>query len=197
MKNKEYRYDSVKGYKAHKEANTLVIEGVEFVDEKVNFADDNSVEMLATKAVHTADGIYNLINGHCDIFNIDISTESHIEMIFALAGLACEIYMKSIIYNNKLHNNRLASGHKLYELYLKIPVDHQNEIKSVVSNIDTVLPSIGDLFETLRYDFELNHIQGDYFAIFDLLKKLREISHRYPKKNVGAIRVANGTLCIE
>ena len=33
------------------------------------------------------------------------------------------------------------------------------------------------MFTTTRYDFKQNQIQGDYFAVFDLMEELNAITH--------------------
>ena len=48
------------------------------------------------------------------------------------------------------------------------------------------------MFSTLRYDFEKNHIWGDYLAVFELMEELRAIAHAYPQKKPGAEKLANG-----
>lgn len=41
------------------------------------------------------------------------------------------------------------------------------------------------MFETLRCDFELNHIKGDYLIVFRFMEELRTIAHTYPQKNLA------------
>lgn len=197
LKSNEFRKDLVKGYDVEQKGNTLYIKGAYFLPQEIDYSDQDSIKILATNAVHTANGFYDLIKTNCDIQNPEISSKAHLEMYLALAGLACEIYMKSIIYNENLHNSKKMKGHKLDELFSMLPIDVQNNLKTQFSNIGTILPSVGDLFMTLRYDFELNQIQGDYFIIFDLMEALSNISNSYPKKTTGSIRAANGILCLE
>lgn len=115
-------------------------------------------------------------------------------MYLALAGFACEIYMKSIIYNEDLHNKIKIRGHGLDELFQMLPSDIKEKVKSQINNIEELLPAIGKLFMILRYDFECNHIGGEYFLVFKLMEILKEISHSYPKGETGSIRFVNGTL---
>lgn len=195
--NDNFSRDFVNGFTAHEKGGTLYIDGADFLPNTIDYADIESVKILATNAVHTADGLYDLIKNNCNTLVPDLSVKGHLEMYMALAGLACEIYLKSIIYNENLNENKQIKGHKLNELFIRIPVSYQEEIRTEISNIDEILSSICDLFTTLRYDFELNHVQGDYLAVFKIMEKLKTISHRYPTKNIGSIRYLDGCLMFE
>lgn len=197
MESKEFSKDLIYGLDVEQEGTTLRINGVSFLPENVDFNDYNNVKILATNAVHTANGYYELIKNNYDISNSDVSSNLHLEMYLALVGLTCEIYMKSIIYNENLHNGKQYKGHKLDEIFNDLPSNHINTIKAKITGIETVLPDIGDVFETLRYDFELNHIKGSYLILFDFMEELKTISNSYPKNITGSIRSANGTLCFE
>lgn len=197
MDNNEYSRSLTAGVLAHVDGSTLVIDSVNFLPQNVDYNDSNSVKMLATSAVHTADGFYDLVKQNCNTSNPDISYDAHLEMYLALSGLACEIYMKAIIYHENLHGGKQARGHKLDDLFTQLPVSVQGVVSSKINNIATILPAIKDMFTTLRYDFEQNHIRGDYLAVFDLMEELRTIAHTYPKKKPGAVKFANGTLAFE
>lgn len=182
---------------AHMDGSTLVIDPVNFLPQEVDYTDNDSVKMLATSAVHSADGFYDLVKRNCNTSDPDVSHDAHLEMYLALSGLACEIYMKAIIYHEKLHGGKQARGHKLNDLFTQLPVSVQGVISSKINNIATILPTIKDMFTTLRYDFEQNHIQGDYLVVFRFMEELRTIAHTYPLKKAGAVKYANGTLAIE
>lgn len=195
-KNK-YRRDLTKYIHTHIEKNLLVIDGADFLPQSMSYTDDISVKTLATSAVHTADGFYELVNSNCNVKNPDISMDAHLEMYLALSGLACEIYMKSIIYNEKIHNGKLVREHKLDILFDMLPRGTQLTIIQKINDIQTILPTIRDIFTTLRYDFELSHINGEYLVIFQLMEELRTICHSYPQEKVGTVAYANGVLSIE
>lgn len=182
---------------AHLDGGTLVIDAVNFLPQDVDYTDSDSVKVLATSAVHTADGFYDLVKRNCNTSDPDISYDAHLEMYLALSSLACEIYMKAIIYHENLHGGSQARGHKLDDLFTQLPVTVQGAVSSKINNIVATLPKIKDMFTTLRYDFEQNHIRGDYLAVFDLMEELRTIAHTYPQKKPGAVKFANGTLAFE
>jgi len=182
---------------AHLEGGTLVIDAVNFLPQDIDYTDSDSVKVLATSAVHTADGFYDLVKRNCNTSDPGISYDAHLEMYLALSSLACEIYMKAIIYHENLHGGKQARGHKLDDLFSQLPVTVQGAISSKIKNIVAMLPTIKDMFTTLRYDFEQNHIRGDYLAVFDLMEELRTIAHTYPQKKPGAVKFANGTLAFE
>lgn len=181
----------------HLEGGTLVIDAVNFLPQDVDYTDSDSVKMLATSAVHTADGFYDLVKQNCNTSDPDISHDAHLEMYLALSGLACEIYMKAIIYHENLHGGKQTRGHKLDELFTLLPVSVQGAVSSKINSITATLPAIKDMFTTLRYDFEQNHIQGDYLVVFRFMEELKAIAHTYPKKKAGAVKFANGTLAFE
>ena len=182
---------------AHMDGSTLVIDPVNFLPQDVDYTDSDSVKVLATSAVHTADGFYDLVKRNCNTSDPDISYDAHLEMYLALSSLACEIYMKAIIYHENLHGGKQARGHKLDDLFTQLPVTVQGVVSSKINNIVAMLPTIKDMFTTLRYDFEQNHIRGDYLAVFDLMEELRTIAHTYQQKKPGAVKFANGTLAFE
>lgn len=182
---------------AHLDGGTLVIDAVNFLPQDVDYTDSDSVKVLATSAVHTADGFYDLVKRNCNTSDPDISYDAHLEMYLALSSLACEIYMKAIIYHENLHGGKQTRGHKLDDLFTQLPVTVQGAVSSKINNIVATLPTIKDMFTTLRYDFEQNHIRGDYLAVFDLMEELRTIAHTYPQKKPGAVKFANGTLAFE
>ena len=210
MRNNEYKRSFTTGIIAHVEGKSLVIDGpahvdgstlvidsVNFLPQEVDYTDNDSVKMLATSAVHTADGFCDLVKQNCNTSNPDISRDAHLEMYLALSGLACEIYMKAIIYYENLHDGKQARGHKLDELFSQLPILVQGAVSSKISNIATILPTVKDMFTTLRYDFEQNSIQGDYLVVFRFMEELRTIAHTYPQKKAGAVKYANGTLAFE
>ena len=182
---------------AHMDVSTLVIDSVNFLPQEVDYTDNDSVKMLATSAIHTADGFYDLVKQNCNTTDPDISHEAHLEMYLALSGLACEIYMKAIIYHENLHGGKQVRGHKLDDLFSQLPIGVQGAVSSKIDNIATTLPAIKDMFTTLRYDFEQNRIQGNYLVVFGFMEELRTIAHTYLQKKAGAVKFANGTLAIE
>ena len=182
---------------AHLDGSTLVIDSVNFLPQEVDYTDNGSVKILATSAVHTADGFCDLVKQNCNTSDPDISHDAHLEMYLALSGLACEIYMKAIIYHENLHGGKQVRGHKLDELFTLLPISVQGVVSSKIISITATLPSIKDMFTTLRYDFEQNRIQGDYLVVFRLMEVLKTIAHTYPQRKAGAVKFANGTLAIE
>lgn len=182
---------------AHLDGGTLVIDAVNFLPQAVDYTDSDSVKVLATSAVHTADGFYDLVKRNCNTADPDISHNAHLEMYLALSGLACEIYMKAIIYHENLHGGKQARGHRLDELFILLPVSVQGVVCSKINSITATLPVIKDMFTTLRYDFEQNHILGDYLVVFRFMEELRTIAHTYPQEKAGAVKFANGTLAFE
>ena len=194
MGKNEYRRDGVKGFMTRQEGSRLIIEGAVFLSDNMNYSDDESVKYMATKAIHTADGLYDLVKMNCDTKKPDSAPESHLEMYLSLAALVCEIYMKSIIYNEDSHNGQQVKKHFLDELFGMLPSNIQLRIEEKIESIGLILPSIKKTFETLRYNFELNHVQGDYLILFEFMEILKEISHSYPLKEMGSISEANGVL---
>lgn len=197
MSKTEVTREIVKDLKMQNDGSTVIIESVPFASNTINYSNDDSVKRLATSAVHTADGLYDLIIKNCDIDNAEFSEGSHLEMYLSLAALACEIYMKSIIYNEGLHSNKQIKKHKLDILFNDLPYKHQATILSNIKDLGNNIGSIKSLFETLRYDFELISFSGEYLLVFDLMKELKTICHTYPKQQFGTIRSANGAVYLD
>ena len=130
---------------AHLDGSTLVIDSVNFLPQEVDYTDNDSVKMLATSAVHTADGFYDLVKRNCNTSDPDVSHDAHLEMYLTLSGLACEIYMKAIIYHEKLHGGKQARGHKLDELLTLLPISVQGVVVSKINSITATLPAIKDI----------------------------------------------------
>lgn len=197
MESKRFSTHSIKKFDIEQEGGTLHIKGVYPLPEKINYSDNDSVAFMATKAVKTADGFYSLIKNNCNTSSPNISSSERLEMYLALSGLACEIYMKSIIYYENRHGGKQCRGHKLNELFELIPDAYKTSIRNKLPELEKSLPAIGSVFEDLRYDYELNHIEGNYLLLFDLMEELKIISDSYPKKTVGEMRFANGVLAFE
>lgn len=187
---REYDIDVIDG-------GALRINDAAPLPEEVDYNNDDIVNILATKAFQTAEGFYHLIKNNCNVVVPCVSSGARLEMYLALAGLACEIYMKSIVYFEKRHDGKQCRGHKLNELFYLLPDSHKEVIKKEVEDVEAILPSVGDAFESLRYDYELNRIHGNYLLLFDLMEVLRTMCDSYPKRIVGEMRYVNGTISFE
>lgn len=159
-----------------------------FTSSSVDFKDRENINVMATSAMHTADGLYELILGNCDVLNPSI-TSNHIELYLALSGLACEIYMKSIIYRSDNTIQKRLREHRLEELYKMLPVENRNTIQENIPDIVQKLSAVSNVFTILRYDFEINNFSGEYFVVFSLMKELREIAYSYPVSYRPTMRV--------
>lgn len=190
----------------HIEGDTLIIDGDIHIEDGALILNDNSIQqnlknniddnILASSSIHTADGFYELIKNNCFLEEKKILNNEYLEMYLALASFACEIYMKAILYNEKLHNGKIIKKHNLDELFHRLPVNQQEIIKDKIKNIETQLPEIGDMFILLRYNFEQRDVDGDYLVIFELMEELRVIAHTYLQVQSRVIRYANGVLDI-
>lgn len=194
MSSKEFSKQLIREYNMEVDGSALHINDAHPLPEEIDYNNNDSVNILATKAFQTADGFYHLIKNNCNISEPSASADARLEMYLALAGLACEIYMKCIIYFEKRPGGKQCKGHKLNGLFLLLPDAYRDEIKQRIKGIEVELPKIGDVFETLRYDYELNRIQGNYLLVFDLMELLHAICDSFPKRIVGEIRYANGIL---
>ena len=48
--------------------------------------------------------------------------------------------------------------------------------------------------QTTTYDYEYNHIRGEYLAVFDFMNELKVLSNSNPAVSTGAMRYANHNL---
>ena len=184
--------------KAENEAGgTTVTIGNAFLRESVDYADTTNVRVMASNAVHTANGLYELISKNCDTAKPSISKEDHLEIFLALAGLTCEIYMKSIIYNEFMHGDQKLKKHYLDELFEMLPDNIQTELSAKIPKLKEAVGEIKDIFIKLRYDFELNTFAGNYLVVFQLMEELKSISNRYPTETRSMLSYAAGIAIIE
>lgn len=198
MESKEFSRHLVKEFDVEQDdKGSITINGIDPLPETINYSDEESVKIIASKAFRTADGFYELIKKNYNTSELDISSNARLEMYLALSGLACEIYMKGIIYFENKHGNAKYMGHKLSELFNNLPEVHKKHLRNAINDIDNTLPTIENVFMALRYDYELSIIEGNYLVLFDLMEELKTISSTYPKIKVGEMRFANGTLSIE
>ena len=197
MKTNEFKKDLVKDAEINVVNASISFEKITFYPKEADFSDNEFVKIIASNAVNTANGYYDLIKKNFSANKADLSPEAHIEMYLALAGLTCEIYLKSIIYNEFKHNGKKYIEHNLKNLFDKLPDIHKSRITNKIPNILEDLQTVSKVFEELRYDFELNHIDGNYFVLFDLMEELSVISNNYPKQSVSSLRYANGVLRLE
>ena len=197
MKTNEFKKDLVKDAEINVVNASISFEKITFYPKEADFSDNEFVKIIASNAVNTANGYYDLIKKNFSANKADLSPEAHIEMYLALAGLTCEIYLKSIIYNEFKHNGKKYIEHNLKNLFDKLPDIHKSRITNKIPNILEDLQTVSKVFEELRYDFELNHIDGNYFVLFDLMEELSVISNNYPEQSVSSLRYANGVLRIE
>ena len=197
MKSNEFKKDLVKDAEINVVNASISFKKINFYPKEADFSDNEFVKIIASNAVNTANGYYDLIKKNFSANKADLSPEAHIEMYLALAGLTCEIYLKSIIYNEFKHNGKKYFEHNLKNLFDKLPDIHKSRITNKIPNILEDLQTVSKVFEELRYDFELNHIDGNYFVLFDLMEELSAISNNYPKQSVSSLRYANGVLRIE
>ena len=197
MKSNEFKKDLIKDAEINVVNASISFKKLNFYPKEADFSDNEFVKIIASNAVNTANGYYDLIKKNFSANKADLSPEAHIEMYLALAGLTCEIYLKSIIYNEFKHNGKKYIEHNLKNLFDKLPDIHKSRITNKIPNILEDLQTVSKVFEELRYDFELNHIDGNYFVLFDLMEELSVISNNYPKQSVSSLRYANGVLRIE
>ena len=195
MSGREFTHDSILELNVRQEGGALYIEGTD-AKKEVNYSDEVEMKRLATRANRTADGLFDLITRNCNIDNPDITLSAHLEIYLSLAGLACEIYLKSLIYYDARNSGKKLGTHDLWDLFRRISQNRKEAIRREINDIDGLLPTLSELFPRLRYDYEFNHIEGEYLTVFDLMKVLKTLSNGNVALETDCIRYANGTLQI-
>lgn len=196
MSGREFTHDSILELNVRQEGGTLYAEGTE-AKKDVTYSDEVEMKRLATRANHTADGLFDLITRNCNIDNPDIKPSAHFEIYISLAGLTCEIYMKSLIYYDTKNDGKQLKTHDFRMLFGRISQKNREVICEKINDIDRLLPSLSELFKHLRYDYEFNHIEVGYSTVFDLMKVLKTLSNGNPAVETGYIRCANGEMQID
>ena len=197
MKSEKFQRYTAENINPKYENENLSLLDASPLPKEMDYKDTNCVKILATKAANTAEGFYNLIKANCNTTDPNPSSDARLEMYLALAGLTCEIYMKSIIYFENRHGGEQCGGHNLSKLFDCMPDTHKETIKTKISDIEVVLPTIKGAFSELRYDYELNIIDGDYLLLFNLMEELKAISDSYPKIAVYKIGYAKEALALD
>ena len=134
MKTNEFKKDLVKDAEINVVNASISFEKITFYPKEADFSDNEFVKIIASNAVNTANGYYDLIKKNFSANKADLSPEAHIEMYLALAGLTCEIYLKSIIYNEFKHNGKKYIEHNLKNLFDKLPDIHKSRITNKIPN---------------------------------------------------------------
>ena len=164
-----------------------------FSGERVDFSDPENIRIAAQNAIRTADGFSDLVSNN--INPDDLSKISHVEMYLALSCLACEIYMKSIIYYEMKDDFKQIRGHKLTDLFTMMPTSKRDQLSAKYTELSELLTEVSDYFEKYRYDFELNAYNANLFPI-QFMKDLKVISHTYPTKPRAEVIYSGGSLTI-
>lgn len=152
---------------------------------KINFSALGEAKGLAFGARSAADGYYGLIKNNFDLNEVELSAEKRFEMAIALAGLACEIYIKSLLYFEQ--SNEVVEqvrGHNLVDLFQQLSDRRKSEIERKTSDrydfeepfIDK-LDKIKDVFEVYRYHYELSCFSVPARFLSSLLSVLHDVCH--------------------
>lgn len=91
-------------------------------------------------------------------------------------AFACELFCKALLYN--IPEEKVA-GHKLYELYGKLPEEIRNTIQKEEHFIDKFnkeLNEVSEIFERWRYRYEYTPNNCNYYFIFKLAEKLNDVA---------------------
>lgn len=172
---------------------TLNIESA-YSSPEADFNDRGNLQTVAANAVRTADGLYHLVIEQYDS-NLQVKPD-HFEMYIALSCLACEIYMKSIIYFMQSNPCAQIKKHKLNELFDMLPDQIKERLKSRFTDIQNYILEVSDYFTTFRYDFELNAFNANLFT-FDLMEELHQIAHEYQMPSMPELFYSNGIIEIK
>lgn len=102
----------------------------------------------------------------------------HYPVQFFVNGIfSIELYFKSIYFAK---NNEYKKGtHKIDELFLSIPKEDQDYIKSKIANIELLLSEYSDGFEKWRYSHENDLLHGKQEDIIEIM----DVLYNYCKQN--------------
>lgn len=167
-----------------------------FDSPEVDFSNDLNVKVMATQALKTADGLASLVHKNRDSKR-PVSDNDNFELLISLCALACEIYMKAIVYYHNAHGGDKIRKHKLNELMTMLPDEEKNRIRAKIPNINERLPAISDAFVELRYVFELNAFNKEYLLVFDLMDELYDICLKIERYKMPILKYESGIIRIE
>lgn len=145
---------------------------------------DNDLEDISYSAKEVADGYYELIPDNYDWFKIDIGAKSKFEMYLAIAGLACEIYLKAILYRCNGIKASSRKKHDLKELFILLDGCRHDLAERIISDVcknDNTdfyeeLDRSKDIFNEFRYSYELNGYTIHVLFVITFMNSLKEIT---------------------
>ena len=162
-----------------------------------NFSDEENLKVIATYAIKTADALFSLVHEKCDIDNPLAEKNQNIEMYISMSVLACEVYMKAMLYFHNRHNGKKIKKHELDYLFGKLSDDEKERLIDKVPGIKEKISNISKAFEELRYVFELNAFNKEYLLVFDLMDALHDMCSELPKHEMGVLKYSSGIIRLE
>ena len=146
---------------------------------------------IAGRAKDRADYYFRYVTEHFDIDNPDLSSSGNLEIFVTWAAFACEVYLKSILYELDAEEcdkecpdgRKRFRGHCLSEIYGKLVKsdeehgsDYSFQISSGIQRFEEQLNAVSTYFEYYRYDFEKDKETLNYAFVFKLMEKLHSIT---------------------
>ncbi|WP_414150958.1 HEPN domain-containing protein [Acetobacterium carbinolicum] len=103
-----------------------------------------------------------------------------IQVVSVNMAFACELYIKSMLYNYDID---FGKTHRILALYKLLPEDCQNKIKNTVQfqyargdNFELVLEEISDAFVFLRYAHERKTIVTDWSSLLAITTAIMKVT---------------------
>ena len=168
-----------------------------FESSEVDFGNEQNVKVMSTCAIQTADGLYSLVHEKCNMDTPLSQGNANLSIFISLSALACEIYMKALLYYQNRHNGDKIKKHKLDELLKMLSSDEQSRIIERVPQLDKELSTVSDAFVELRYVFEINAFNKEYLLIFDLMNVLHDICAELKPYKVAILEYGPGIVRTE
>lgn len=198
MRKKEYMRAAIgqTEYEDNEHGTTVILSRA-YESQEVDFSDRENVLDMVAYAIETANGIHELVNEKRNVNCIISEDGANTELFIALSALACEIYMKSLIYYSGKNYGKKIIEHRLGELFNILDESVQIKISNEVGIAKEEFDEIGKTFIELRYIFELNYIDKDYLVVFDFMEKLKDICSKLPVEKKPVLRATSSTARID
>ena len=145
--------------------------------------DKNEKKKLETEEDYQkmAKSTYDFALGYFDIFKNCLSLlDKYFSQVCSIASFSCELFLKSILYNNSIC---CQNEHDLLKLYNQLPENSKNYIEAhhPKSNLNINLENdsfknnlkeIGKSYDVFRYSFEKVGFACNFVFLFELLVTL-------------------------
>lgn len=144
-------------------------------NEKIKLENREDYQRMAKSTYEFALGYYAILHKCSPLFN------KYFSQVCSIASFSCELFLKSILYNNLIC---CRNEHDLLKLYNKLPENSKNYIKEhhpksnlnidlEIDSFENNLKEIGKSYDVFRYSYEKEGYACNSLFLIELLMTLK------------------------